>query len=132
MHASSRLIIIALTRIVAGTLLVPLTLVTGLLTIPTTCQCDAQLPHPHALLALGDHSHAHQHHAGAENQREIVTSGQDGVTVQAPPAPSLTALSALHVAGMNIADLPRVTIAVDSIVALTGRVAVPDVPPPRA
>jgi hypothetical protein len=42
----------------ASGLILVLALISGLLNFPSTCQCGAELPHPHSLFLLADHHHS--------------------------------------------------------------------------
>jgi hypothetical protein len=65
----------------AGTLVLPLALVSGLLTFPTTCACGAAQPHSHPLYAVAGHDHqvAGGHHGPDDSDLppivEVETAG---------------------------------------------------------
>jgi hypothetical protein len=134
MRSPRRLTIVIAARLAAGTLLLPLTLAAGLLSIPSTCQCGADMPHSHALLAIGEHQHArgHQQADSPQHRREVVASGQNGVTVQAPSGPSLSALAAIDAERIAPAGLPRAVADAVPDAPPFGRTAAPDVPPPQS
>jgi hypothetical protein len=69
-----------LARCAAGTLVLPLALVSGLLTFPTTCACGAAQPHSHPLYAVAGHDHRDADgHAAAV----VVSAESDGAVLAA-------------------------------------------------
>jgi hypothetical protein len=117
-----------------------LMLVTGLVSMPTNCDCGAGIPHGHSLFILGGHYHGaagavfrapademdHHHHHNAETpQAEPTFSGQVN-----------------HASSRVAADLPtfllfaptweRLVYPHDRVEFAGGRVVPPDHQPPRA
>ena len=125
-------IITLITRLAAGTLLVPITLIAGLMTTPATCQCGADLPHAHALVGFAGHHHNDDGSQSIRDDGEVVASGQDGVTVQAPAGSTLQAHTALNASAARLLTFPHTGVPPTSTLIPDGLRAVPDVPPPRA
>lgn len=68
----------------AGGLLLVSALISGLLNFPSTCDCGAEMPHPHSLFLLADHHHhldgsvenvGHAHGGPAMQQAKIALRG---------------------------------------------------------
>jgi len=118
-------------RLMTSAVVVPVALVAGMLTFPTTCQCHADQPHPHALFGLAGHHHSDQRTPPPETNREIVRAGLDGVTVQAATGTATQALTALHASMTVLSLMPTATVPPAAILIPDGLHAVPDVPPPR-
>ena len=132
MHARFLNLLIVVTRLAAGTVLVPLALVAGMITIPTTCQCGADYPHAHALFGIAGHHHGHTHTAYTRDDAEPITSGQLGVTIQAPSGSALQASAATTPSLPTHHILPNAGMASTTVLKPDGLTSVPDVPPPRA
>lgn len=130
-----------------------ITLVTGLLSVPTRCTCGADLPHEHALLAVPGHSHSRTMDTDhAARQRPVRTAPSaaraGGVDAARPaavgdaepidawvhaPAPDATgaAPSLLLVSSADVDDGRATPLGGTVTVPGTGRAAPPDSPPPQ-
>lgn len=132
MHARHLRIPILVIQMAASTFLVPATLVASMLTLPTTCQCGADKPHPHALFQLAGHSHEPSSTTTTRDEREVVSSGQDGVTVQASTGGAAPqTLAVMHDSGLSQLNLPRLAASGVTTRLPSGQYTIPDIPPPR-
>jgi len=128
----------------AGGLILVLALVAGLLNFPSTCQCGAEVPHPHSLFLLADHHHSQdgvieapeQQHAGYAD----VSLPQ---TEHAGPGPVVQGAVPEGVAGDEISlalagRVPRAWPPTQSfaiwqlVLPIPANAEPPDHPPPRA
>jgi hypothetical protein len=125
-------ILIVITRLAAGTLIVPATLVTGLLTFPTTCTCGAEQPHEHSIFGIADHHHGGQHVRNDGPHGEAIRVETQGVTLQTPTGTAAPALTAVHQDAVRLLSLPQASTPNETIQTPSGRSTTPDVPPPRA
>ena len=131
MHGRFLNLLIVVTRLAAGTVLAPLALVAGMMTIPTTCQCGTEYPHAHALFGIAGHHHGHPHDTYTHDD-ESITGGQHGVTVQAPPGSALQASAATTPPLPAPRILPNTGSLSTTILKPDELTAAPDVPPPQA
>jgi hypothetical protein len=121
-----------ITRLAVSTLLVPIALVAGMMTTPTSCKCGAVLPHAHTLFGIAGHYHGDGESQSGRDDSEIIASGQDGVNVQAPAGSPLQTLTALTAFSDTPLLLPGSAAPPTTTLIPDGQRAVPDVPPPRA
>ena len=130
-------------RSARGLVLVSL-LISGLLNFPSTCQCGAELPHPHSLFLLADHHHSPDGQLEAPKQ---LYAGYAGVnspqTENAGPGPVVQGAVPEGVAGDEISFAfsgqvrqawpPLRTFAIWQLVLpRPANAEPPDHPPPRA
>jgi hypothetical protein len=114
-------------------LMLPFTLVAGLLTFPTSCACGAELPHDHGLFTL--HRHDHHDHS-AESDRARTTSDDlpesRGAAVHAPSsAGSSAAQLAVFTAALPNDSAPGFLPLWPVVHATLGRSVQPESPPPQ-
>ncbi len=124
-------ILILLTRLAASTVIVPATLVAGLMTFPTTCACGSDYPHEHPLFGIAGHRHDDRPTKSGSEDVEIIRLGIDGVTVQPAVDAGSPSLTAVHGALGQIQLLPQATTLVEPGLIPDGTTSLPDFPPPR-
>lgn len=125
-------ILIVFTRLAASTLIVPVALVAGMLSFPTTCQCGADQPHEHPIFGLASHHHGNQHTRPDGPHDEAIRAGAHGVSVQTPAGQATAPLTAIGAPGFTLHALPRTAMTIENVIAPDGMGATPDVPPPQA
>lgn len=132
MHARFLIIVMSITRLAAGTLIVPTALVAGMMTFPTTCTCGADYPHDHPLYGIAGHHHGQQQEREPGPHGEARASDLHGVSIQAPTTTASTALQAINATAQTLQPLPRASIAIEQVIITDGLLEQPDVPPPQS
>jgi hypothetical protein len=128
----------AMTRVVTqsilalSTLIIPIALIAGMLSFPSTCQCGAVLPHDHSLFMLAGHSHlsgAHHHDHAARK----ASASYDGPTFQLPAAnASAQNEGAVLAPSVLTINSDRPFFAAVKPQPLPSQAEAPELPPPRA
>jgi len=134
-----------LSRLLAGiisSLVLTLAVVLGLLTVPSTCGCGVELPHPHALYLLAHHHHDEDGHVD-DSAPAPPSSASPAIVEGSIDGPSMLGMTASAVGDAFAAVIATALVA--PVVArraprpLVGLAShrrsheiAPDVPPPRS
>jgi hypothetical protein len=119
-----------LTRLLASTAIVPTTIVAGMLSFPTTCQCGADYPHGHSIFEMPGHSHGERRNDDSRD-REVARAGVDGATFQYPTGNATPSLAAVQTPVSALQPLPRAALIASAELMPAGFQTTPDVPPPQ-
>jgi len=117
----------------------PLSLIVGLLTFPTSCACGDDMSHEHALFSLANHTHLSAPDSSLasddthSNNRVAVEADTTDASMQAPGySMNSNAQVAVLAAAVLTLTATGVTLTPPFFESCTGVSSSPDIPPPQA